>query len=78
MDSIVRGKAHLIILASDGSDRLKNETAVTIERAKKKPTLRCVGITMEELGSAIGKKAAVFAVNDESFAARLIELLGEE
>ncbi len=78
MDNIVRGRAHLVLLASDGAERLKKEAAVTVERAQKKPALRCADITINEIGLAVGKNAAILAVTDEHFAARLIELLGEE
>lgn len=78
MDSIVHKKAKLVLLTSDSSERLKNETALTIERSNTKPAMLCTAITMKEMGLAVGKNAAVLAITDENFASRLTELFGEE
>lgn len=78
MDCIVRKKALLVILAADGSERLKNETRTTVERSGVNIKIIDTAFSMEEIGLAIGKYAAILAVTDKNFASRLAELFEEE
>lgn len=78
MDCIVRKKAFLVILAADSSERLKNEVRVTAERSGINIKILLTAFSMEEIGLAVGKYAAVLAVTDKNFASRLTELFGEE
>lgn len=78
MGSIVKGKARLVILAEDGAERLKNETAVTIERSGINIKVLHTALSMKEIGLAVGKNSAVLAVIDKNFASKLTELFGEE
>ncbi len=76
MDSIVRKKANLVLLANDSSERLQKETKTTIERSGKNIDVLFTAFTMKEIGLAVGKISAVLAVTDKNFASRLTELSG--
>ncbi|HOD01786.1 MAG: ribosomal protein L7Ae family protein [Firmicutes bacterium ADurb.Bin300] len=78
MDCIVQKKAYLVILAADCSDRLKNETEITINRSGARVQALSLALSKEEIGLAIGKNAAVLAVTDRNLASRLTELFGED
>lgn len=78
VESIVKGGSRLVILASDASDRLKAEIAVTVQRSRNGPPVIVCDMTMDEIGIGIGKRAAVVSVTDENLAAKIRELFGEE
>lgn len=58
--SIKSGKAQLVILASDASERLEKEMTNLAEEI---PVIR-TDATMQEMGIHIGKKSGVFSVID--------------
>ncbi len=58
--SIKNGKAMLVILASDASERLEKEMTNLAEEI---PVIR-TDATMQEMGFYIGKKSGVFSVID--------------
>jgi len=77
-ESIVQGKAKACYLTADASERLKKEfreTTVYQGRAVPLTELPC---SMKELELQIGKRTAVFTVDDDGFAAKLNELLSKE
>ncbi len=77
LESIVTSKAHLIILASDASERLKNEIKHASSYGKKNIKVIESQISMDEFSFGLGKKSAVFSVTDQSFAEKLKTMFGE-
>lgn len=76
--AIKANKAKVVIFASDASQRLFDEFAVTIERYSKDiPSIR-INETINELHMALGYKAGVITVDDSNFSKRIIELINQE
>ncbi len=77
VEAIVKNRAALCLCSADASERLERELrhACTFEH-KHIPFVR-LSVPMAALSQAIGTKAAVVAVNDAGFAARLLSLLNE-
>ena len=73
--SIKQRKAFLAITCTDTSDRLKKEIADECNFDSRKTKFLIGEFTMQDLGLAIGKKAGVFTITDESFAKRLYTIL---
>ncbi len=76
--TIQHGKAKLVLLAEDASDRTKKEF---LHLAKKNGVKLIVSGTKAELGWAIGKSPrAVIAISDDNFVKGIISTLerGEE
>lgn len=67
-ESIRRNKAKLVIIASDASDRLRDEI---LNLADGIPVIAAAETT-EELSLLTGRKAAVMTVDDENFAKGII------
>ncbi len=70
-DAIKYGKAHLCILTSDASQRLKNEFVRECGFEGREILLLETEKTMDEMKSIIGVRSAVLTVNDEGFAKSL-------
>ena len=73
-EAIRSGRAKLVIIASDASERLCGEidglcVSVPVHHAEK---------TADEISHITGKKAAVMTVDDENFASGLIARLNKE
>ncbi|WP_457944193.1 L7Ae/L30e/S12e/Gadd45 family ribosomal protein [Caproiciproducens sp. LBM24188] len=75
-ESLRKGRARLVLLASDLSPR----TAGGVELAAKEKGVAVVkiGATMDEISTALGKRTGVVAVNDPGFAKKLIALCADE
>ncbi|MBP9987925.1 MAG: ribosomal L7Ae/L30e/S12e/Gadd45 family protein [Ruminococcus sp.] len=73
--SINSGKASVVFITSDASERLIDE----IEGLAQNKEIRIFYIkqTMLDIRSAVGFKAAVFSVDDDGFAKSLINKLNE-
>ena len=65
------GKAHLCILTSDASERLKSEFIRACNIDGKNIPVQEVEKTMDEMKGIIGVRAGVLTVNDEGFAKSL-------
>lgn len=65
--SIKQGKARLIILSCDASERLQRE----MERLAGDINIIRIKLTMDDIASATGKRAGVISINDEGFALKL-------
>ena len=65
-ESIAEGKASLILLASDASEKTEKETRFFADKAGV-PVMRTEA-DMNEIGWSLGKKCGVIAVCDEGFA----------
>ena len=74
--SIQKGKAKACFLCSDASDRLKEEFDRTIKYEGRAIPLFEVEIVKEDLYAATGIRAAVFTIDDEGFAKKIIEIIG--
>ncbi len=68
ISSVVKNKAKLVILSSEGSDRLKREITHACSYGGKNIPVLFTEYTTGELSKAIGIKAAVISVDDEGFA----------
>lgn len=73
-DSLKTGKAKLILLTSDASERLVNEFKRSSQFEDRNVPLIILEITSEEIEYGLGRKTAVFAVNDSGFATKLAEM----
>ena len=71
LDAVKYGKAHLCILTSDASERLKNEFIRACKWDGRDVPVQEVEKTMDEMKSIIGVRAGVLTVNDEGFAKSL-------
>ncbi len=70
-DSIKHGKAHLCLMTSDSSERLKNEFMRECNYGERNVKLIVTDKTMDDMKKIIGVKAGVLTVNDEGFAKSL-------
>ncbi len=77
-ESIAKGKAKACFLTADASQRLKNEFRATVVYDGRTVPLYELPCTMQEVQIGIGAKSAVFTVEDDGFAKKLIELLSKE
>ena len=74
VESIKKGKASLIIAASDVSPKSLKETTFNAEKEKVKVTV--LGDTdMQTLSHAIGRKCGILSVNDKGFAEAVDKLV---
>ncbi|MBE6775654.1 MAG: hypothetical protein E7543_05625 [Ruminococcaceae bacterium] len=67
ISSVVKNKAKLVILSSEGSDRLKREITHACSYGGKNIPVLFTDYTTGELSKAIGIKAAVISLDDEGF-----------
>ena len=68
----------MCILASDSSERLKDEFISLCEKTGGKTPALTLGCTMNDLGRGLGAKmTAVLTVNDGGFARKITELIRE-
>ena len=77
IESIVKNKSELLILASDASDRLKNEIKHAATYGNRNIPVIESQFLMEDYYNGIGKKSAVFSVTDKSFKEKLKTMFGE-
>lgn len=76
--SIVKNKAKLCIISSEGSERLKREMTHACNFEDKNIPVLITKYSTLELSKAIGSKAAVVTVDDEGFAKALFERYNED
>lgn len=70
-DTVQKGKAKLVLIATDSSDRTKRNFEALCQN--KKVEIRMIG-TIEELSQSIGQvNKAVIAIKEENFAKELIK-----
>lgn len=72
-ESVMTGKAFLVILASDIS--AKSEKEIRFFSDKNNVKVIKTEILMGEIEQAIRKKAAIIAINDEGFAKSMTKLI---
>ncbi len=77
IDAIKHSKAHLCVLTSDASERLKNEFRRECTFIGRNVPITEIEKTMEDMKKIIGVKAAVLTVNDEGFAKNLKQYIKE-
>ena len=65
ISSVVKNRAKLVIVSSEGSERLKREINHACTYGGKNIPVLVTGYTTSELSQAIGIKAAVISVDDE-------------
>ncbi len=73
VSSIVKNKACLCVISSEGSERLKNEMCHACSFEGKNIPVLITDYKTAELSNAVGSKAAVMTVDDEGFAKALKE-----
>lgn len=76
--AIVKNKAKLCIISSEGSDRLKNEMTHACSFQNKNIPVLITEYETLTLSKAIGSKAAVMTVDDEGFARALQSKYNED
>ena len=67
IESIVKDRSELLILASDASERLKNEIKHAATYGNRNIPVIESPFLMVDYYNGIGKKSAVFSVTDKSF-----------
>ena len=75
-EAVEKGKAKLILLASDLSSKTEKEIRFIAE--KKAVTVMNTSLTLDDYYLGLGKKAGVFAVCDEGFAVSLSGLVSDK
>ena len=78
ISSIVKNKAKLCIISSEGSDRLKKEMAHACSFENKNIPVLITKYETLTLSKAIGSKAAVLTVDDEGFSKAFKEKYNED
>lgn len=73
-ESIRSRKSFLCILTADASARLIKE----MQRLSEEIPLIVTEHSMDDMKRAIGKRAGVLSINDESFAGKLLDLRNKE
>lgn len=68
ISSVVKNKAKLVVVSSEGSDRLKKEIAHACSYEGKNIPVLYTHYTTVEISHAIGIKAAVISLDEEGFA----------
>ncbi|MBO5857076.1 MAG: ribosomal L7Ae/L30e/S12e/Gadd45 family protein [Clostridia bacterium] len=77
IESIVKNKSELLILASDASERLKNEIKHAATYGNRNIPVIESPFLMTDYYNGIGKKSAVFSVTDKSFKEKLETMFRE-
>ena len=75
VESLRKGQARLVLLASDLSPRSRRGIAAAAQQAE--APCRETGASMEEIARAIGKHTGILAVNDEGFSKKIEQLCSE-
>ena len=70
--AIKTGKAKLVVIAEDISEKSRKETIFFAQKSKIKHII-LDGITIKTVSDAVGKKCGIIAVNDKGFADTLIK-----
>lgn len=75
--TVISRKAKLVILASDASDRLKDEMkSLSSSEGRAIPVVE-VPYTKQDFFEGIGKNAGVFSVTEQGFSDKLKTMFGE-
>lgn len=77
IESIVKNKCELLILAVDASERLKNEIKHAATYGERNIPVIESSFSMLDYSAGIGKKSAVFSVTDKSFKEKLETMFRE-
>ncbi|MBO7179332.1 MAG: ribosomal L7Ae/L30e/S12e/Gadd45 family protein [Clostridia bacterium] len=77
IESIVKDKSELLILACDASERLKNEIKHAATYGNRNIPVIESPFLMADYYNGIGKKSAVFSVTDKSFKEKLETMFRE-
>ena len=72
------GKAQLVIISEDASQRLREEFEGIASSDDRNTEILFTDYTMYAIGTAIGSKAGVLTVDDKGFAERLSYLYNEQ
>ncbi len=74
LESIMKDRAKICLMASDASDRLKREFERASSYDGRKLLFIETGYTMQDIKRATGLKAGVLTTEDEGFAKKMAEL----
>lgn len=74
-EAIIKNKAKLCFVCSNGSQRLKEKFSHACSWGGKSIKYIELELLSDSLSKAIGSKAAVITVNDEGFAKKAVELI---
>lgn len=75
--AIFSGKAKLMLLASDLSERAKRDIKITVQKHNARLPVIEADITIAEIGAACGYKAGILAVSNAEMSKKLISLANE-
>lgn len=64
--SLKKGKAHLVVIAEDVSEKSRKEVLFFAEKSNVKHII-LKGVDIETLSKSVGKKCGIISVNDEGF-----------
>ncbi len=74
LESIMKDRAKICLMASDASDRLKREFSRAASYDGRSLTFIETDYTMQDIKNATGLKAGVLTTEDEGFAKKMAEL----
>lgn len=77
MESLMKGKAKLVIITSDASQRLVEEFKRAASFKSNKTIITVANAAMDDIHAAVGYKAKVLSVDDDGFAQRILQLINE-
>ena len=77
-ENINNGKAYLIILAQDVSDRTEETLRKKLEKSGSRLEIRKLPYSRDDMNAALGKFAGVMSVDNRGFAKKIIEMMGNE
>ena len=75
VDAMIHGRARLLLLCNDLSERSRSKILKIVERTKTETI--SLNISMNEVGMAIGKTSGIISVDDEGFAKKLVMLCND-
>ena len=76
IDSVLKGKSHLVLMAKDFSKNSKKSIVSACNDSNLKTEV--IARTKEELGFALGKYCAVVSITDKGFSDKIQELILKE
>ena len=77
-ENINNGKAYLILLADDVSQRTEEAVRKTLSKCGSRLVIKKLPYSRDDMNAALGKFAGVMSVDDKGFAKKIIEMTGNE
>ena len=77
-ENINNGKAYLILLADDVSQRTEEAVRKTLSKCGSRLVIKKLPYSRDDMNAALGKFAGVMSVDDKGFAKKIIEMTGNK